>query len=411
MSNPFWLLLGAIAGYVLMMWTSPVRACFRDGFRVLGRYRSMWVLPGLFGFGYACFQLGLRYYYSQVLPAEERPEFRWVREGWNAKAGLFGAENALWYLAPGELFSAARNALLPAIESAAGLFNVVVATFPLAAVAAFLFLINTGSHQTVLLRALRRRFGSWGWAAYAGILLCAIAALAKPFAYAGPRMLDPVIWFQWAQVLDWVAFLFEYLFGVFLQVYLILLAYCWVRGLSFTREHLVDFAIRRFSYVVKWAAVVMLLSTLFIHLPLILKNFSYFETWFPKDSEEIDEWILRARSVIAVVLLLFAAVQITLTFHSESLRKACVDHFHFVLRHWWPLLWFILLSSVHFFLLHLLNRISVSGWGEGTALWLVWTLLFPWLAGAVSAWLLASWVSFYKRCDAGRLRAENWIQF
>lgn len=411
MSNLLWLLFGALAGYVLMMWTNPVRACLRDGIRIVSRYRAMWALPGVFGFGYACFQLGLRYYFSQVLPPGERPEFRWAREGWSWKVGFFGGDNALWHFTPGELAPLAKNALLPAIESAAGLFNVVVTTFPLAAVAAFLFLINRGNHQVVLLRALRRRFGSWGWAVYAGILLCAVAALLKPVAYMVPRMINGEIWFQWSPVLVWVAFLFEYLFGVCLQIYLILLAYCWVRGLSFTHEHLVDFAIRRFSFVVRWAAVVMLLSSVFIDLPLILKNFTLFAAWFPEEWEVINGRVILARTVLAGILLLCSTVQITLTFHSESLRKALRGHLQFVRRHWWPLLWFLLLAALHFFLLHLLNQANLRGWGEGTAMWVAWTLLYPWIAGGVSAWLLASWVSFYKRCDAGRLRSENWIQF
>ena len=211
MSTSLWLLLGALAGYLLMMWTNPVRACLRDGLRILGRYRAMWILPGVFGFGYACFRLGLRYYFSQALPPEERPVFRWAREGWNSRAGLFGSENALWHLAPEELTAAAQGALLPAIESAAGLFNVVVTTFPLAAIAAFLFLINRGNHQAVLLRAFRRRFGAWGWAAHAGVLLCALAALLNPIVYLVPGMAPGLVngelWFQWSPVLVWLAFL------------------------------------------------------------------------------------------------------------------------------------------------------------------------------------------------------------
>src|SRR5688500_4441975 len=111
MTNPLWLLLGALAGYTIMMWTNPVRACLRDGLRVIGRYRAMWLLPGLFGFGYACFQLGIRYYFSQVLPVEDRPVFRWAREGWSADVGLIGSQEALWHLAPGSLSATARSAM------------------------------------------------------------------------------------------------------------------------------------------------------------------------------------------------------------------------------------------------------------------------------------------------------------
>lgn len=409
MTHPIWLLAGALAGYLLMMRTNPVRACLRDGLRTIQRYRAMWVLPGAFGFCYALFQLGLRYYFSRMLPAGESPIFRWTREG--GAGGIAGASDVLWRLAPGELTAAAKSAVLPAIESAAALFNVVVSTFPLAAIAAFLFLINSGNHHAVLVRALRRRFGSWAWAAHAGIIVCATAALLKPIAYAIPRLVNGELWFQWSPVLVWLAFLFEYLFGVCLQIYLILLAYCWVRGLSFTHKHLVDFAIRRFSFVVRWAAVVMVLSSVFIDIPLILKNFTPFASLFPSDWEITEHRVQVARTILGILFLLCATIQITLTFHSESLRKAFIGHLQFVRRHAWPLIWFLVLAAIHFFMLHTVNLASLRGWGEGTALWVVWILLFPWLAGIMSAWLLASWVSFYKRCETGRLRAENWIQF
>ena len=37
------------------------------------------------------------------------------------------------------------------------------------------------------------------------------------------------------------------------------------------------------------------------------------------------------------------------------------------------------------------------GVGEGTALWIAWRVLSPWIVAAVGAWLLASWVCVYKR--------------
>ena len=47
------------------------------------------------------------------------------------------------------------------------------------------------------------------------------------------------------------------LFGVAVQGYLILVVYTWLRGIHWTPVHLMDMAIRRFSFVVKWAAVVL----------------------------------------------------------------------------------------------------------------------------------------------------------
>ena len=50
-----------------------------------------------------------------------------------------------------------------------------------------------------------------------------------------------------------MAFIFEYLFGVYIQVYLITVCLAWIKGLSFGEEDLFRFAMRRFSYVLEWA--------------------------------------------------------------------------------------------------------------------------------------------------------------
>ncbi|MDB6154482.1 MAG: hypothetical protein JWL90_2935, partial [Chthoniobacteraceae bacterium] len=215
----------------------------------------------------------------------------------------------------------------------------------------------------------------------------------------GPEL--QLFWFQWAPVIVWLSFLFEYLFGVCIQIYLILLAYVWIRGLTFTHHHLLDFAIRRFSYVVKWAAIVMLLSSICIDAPLILKNFAPFSDWLP-DDDIFGSRLRVARAALATFLLLGSTMQITLTFHSESWRKAMRDHLRFVGRHWWSFAWYLIVAAFHFFALHLCDLSFRRGLGEGTSLWVVWILLFPWLAGWISAWLLASWACVFKQCKNHR---------
>jgi hypothetical protein len=297
--------------------------------------------------------------------------------------------------------------VLPAVENVAGIFNLLVVTFPLSAIAAVLFLINWEGHHAVLWRALRKRFGARGWALYGGIVLCAIAAIAKPLLYAAPQLLGlqahaAGLWFQWAPVAEWLAFMFEYLVGVCVQLCLILIAYCWVRGLTFTHRHLFDFTIRRFSIVVRWAVLVMILSSTLLHLPLILKNFEAFQPWLSQAESVVDLRWKVARAVLAGALLLFATMQITLTFHSESLARAVRDHWRFVARHWWSLAWFLVLAGLHFYLLHVAMEIIQGGLGDGTSLGVVWSLCAPWLNAAVAAWLLASWVCFYKHSDHSR---------
>ena len=109
----------------------------------------------------------------------------WAREAWrDPQLWLTGSPESLWYLPPYSVRQAVFENALPAFESVAGIFNLLVTTFPLSAFAAFLFFINWEGHHAVLVRALRKRFGLWGWLLYAGIVVCALAALAKPLLYA-----------------------------------------------------------------------------------------------------------------------------------------------------------------------------------------------------------------------------------
>jgi len=408
----------AIAGYLLLMFASPVRSSLRDGLRAIRRYPSLWVTLGLLGFCYQLFKLAERLYFHFALLPGQRPEFVWMREAWHdPNLWLTGSPESLWWMPYREFIAALRETFLPTIEGVAGIFNNSVITFPVAAVAACLLLANWQGHHVVLNRALCKRFGHFGWLVHSGILVCALAALAKPLLYVAPQLFGlndhpaaATAWFQWAPVIEWLAFLFEYLFGVFVQLYLILLAYAWVRGLEVTRQHLVDFALRRCSYVMKWAAIVMLLSTVLINAPLILKNFAPFAQSLPEEAV-LNHWQERARLGLSVFLILTATLQITLAFHGESWRKALCDHAHFLVRNWWQFAWFLAAALVHLFVLHLVGIIASKGLGEGTALWAAWKLVFPWIAGIVTAWLLAAWVCVFHGCDTGRIQTENWIKY
>ena len=215
---------------------------------------------------------------------------------------------------------------------------------------------------------------------------------------------------QCGLVIDWLSFLFEIMFGTGVQIYLILMVYAWVRGLNFTHRHLIDFAIRRFSFVMKWAMLVMVASTLLIHLPSILSGVPPFTHWISPDL--LPEYIHRiARPIMAAGLILFFSVQIVLTFHGESLGRAICDHFHFIRKEWWPVGWFLAVAFGSFYILSTLNTAIQQGFCNDTGPTLVWRLFYPLLNAFVGGWLLASWVCLYKRSETGRVRDENWIQY
>jgi len=399
-----WILpVAAIAVYLLVMFFNSARASLRDGIRCLRRYGTLWRILVVFGLCYAVFQIGVEVFYYYNMPDGNRPIFQWTRP---------------WFLTDEAQIVILKGSVLPALEGVAGIFNVLITTFPFSAVAALMFLANWQDHHAVLSRALRRRFGAPGWIIHFGIVLCAIAAIVNVFLY-GPLLplLNNVVpglpLLQCSLVVNWLSFLFEIMFGVCVQIYLILMVYAWVRGLNFTHQHLLDFAIRRFSFVMKWSAIVMFASTVLINMPLILANVPPFSHFISADlvPHYVDHV---ARPILAAFLFLFSGIQIILTFHSESLRKAMGDYFHFLRKDWWSIGCFLLVAVVHFYILNVLNGLVNAGFAsnEGvTAVTVVWRLLYPLLAAFVSGWLLASWVCLYKRSEAGRVHAGDWIKY
>lgn len=392
-----WLLIGALVGYAIMMRTNPVRESLRDGWLALCRYPTMWVILGCFGFAHAVFGLGTRAYLATILPMEERPAFLWVREAWrDPNLWLVGSPDSLWWLPANECARVTRDSLLPAIESLGGLFHNLVTTFPLSALIAPILLLPWGNRMQILRQGLHRRFGRVAWIIYFALVLAAIAAIAKPVVYATPQVLPPLLWTHWGQVAVSLAFAFEYLLGVGVQVFLILVAFAWVRGLSFQRDALAEVAMRRFVVVLPWSALILLLSWLLIDLPLMLKNFPATAPYFV-EGDIFDRWLLLARALLTGLILLAAGVQVRLALHSTSWRQALREHFQMLKRAWWPFGWFLIIALLHFFFWTALRENVSRGVGEGTALWVAWRLLSPWIAGTIGAWLLASWVCVYKR--------------
>jgi len=169
-----------------------------------------------------------------------------------------------------------------------------------------------------------------------------------------------------------------------------------VRGVTFTPQHLLDFAIRRFSAVMKWATVVLLLSSALIYLPLILATLPPFSNYLDLTLVilYVDHF---ARPALALFLIFFATVQIALVFHSESLRESLRDHLHYLQSHGIALAWFLLIAAIHFYAFHFVDNALKLGLGEGSAAGLAWQLIAPVPEAVLAAWLLASWVCLFKK--------------
>jgi hypothetical protein len=252
--SPVLPLLGFVAGYVLVMVANPVRLALRDGFRCIARYERVWLAFALLGFAYLVFQLATFTPVSSISEIDlgqivSIPTWNWPRL------------SEVW-----------RDAPLPAIESVAGIFDNATTTYPLAVVAAILLLINWRGLHGTLWRALRKLYRWWSIPIYAVLLASVLAALGKPLLYwklpAWNNEISTAHLLKVSAAIDAIAFIFEYFVGVYIQVYLITVCLAWIKGLSFGESALFAFAMRRFSYVLEWAGIVVVVSLLVIRLPL-----------------------------------------------------------------------------------------------------------------------------------------------
>src|SRR2546421_441898 len=322
-------LIGLFSGYVIVLLFNPVRLPLRDGFRCLLRYKRVWLTFVLLGFAYFVFQ------FSTFTPIQSTADVDLTQitsmASWRWPTFL-----EIWHEAP-----------LPALEGVAGIFDNATTTYPLSAIAAVLMLINWRGLHGALVRALNKRFRFAGYLIYLILLLSAVAALFKPIIYwalplwGGLLPAQGVL--QISASVDAIAFIFEYLFGVYIQVYLIAVCFAWIRGLSFEEGELFRFAMRRFSYVLEWAGIVVLVSTLIVRLPLLLAYFM--------NIPDVLDYLPIERVVMCGLIIAFSSMQISLALHNETLREAIRAHREFIRNNLGRFGWFLLICGIHFFFL------------------------------------------------------------
>src|SRR6266702_2944086 len=333
-------LLGLCGGYVLVMLFYPVRQALGDGFRCISRYKRVWLAFALLGFAYFLFQFvtftpirsSADLDLSQVTSL---PTWHWPRfvEIW-------------------------RETPLPALEGVAGIFDNATTTYPLSVVAAVLMITNWRGLHGALLRALRKRYRFWSYFIYLILLLSALASLLKPIVFwrlpEWGGLVPAAGLLRISATLDAVAFIFEYLFGVYIQVYLIVVCLTWIRGVSFEEGALFRFAMRRFSYVLKWAGIVVLLSTLIVRMPLLLAYFT--------DIPHVLDYLPLERVVMSGFIIA-----------SDAIVRGAI--------------------------------------GDRLVALFSWKCIFVFLRGLITGWLLASWVCLFRQSETGRVEQESWIRY
>jgi hypothetical protein len=340
----------------------------------------MWVWLSVLGLAYTVFQV------TQAYQLGER-EF-------SLKALLYWPTYK-----PHEWAESARKAWLPALELLAGLFNQAVVSYPASALAALLFLINWRGYQMHFLRSARSRLRRWWLVVYICLVLCALAACCKPLfslsIYWLNQYLDGILLLRLGAIIDWLSFQFEYLFGVLVQIFLVLLTFVWIRGLNSQPERIFEFALKRAVFAAKWAGIILLADLVLIHLPLLI---SYL--WITQQTDfthAVIEYIEQtARPLIACALILFCSIQITLTLHNETLREAMQEHARLLRRQWLRILSFLVVAGLHFYAVSWLNNFIVGAFPRYSVPNLLLSGLFTVGRAFLAAWFLASWVCLYR---------------
>ena len=382
-------LLGLCLGYGLVLFFNPIWLALRDGFRCIMRFKRIWLTFALLGFAYSVFRVATFTPLQQASDLDPRQLATIADWNWPRLADV-------WSETP-----------LPALEGVAGIFDNATTTYPLSIIAALLLFFNWRGLHRSLFDALRQRFGPWGFVVYLIVVLSAIASLFKAIVFwrlpVWRTVLPDAVLFQTSAAIDAVSFIFEYLFGVYIQVYLITVALAWIKGLSFTEEALFQFAVRRFTYVLKWAGIVVLISALLVRLPLLLAYFI--------DLPGVLDYQEAARYAMSGLIILFCSVQISLVLHNENLRAALHAHWEFIRRNIFRLGWFFLICAIHFFFLTAVDAILRGAIADRVAGLIIWKMIYVGLRGLVTGWLLASWVCLFRQCETGRIDKETWIRY
>jgi hypothetical protein len=382
-------LLGLCGGYALVMLFNPVRQALRDGFRCITRFKRVWMTFVLLGLAYSVFQ------FATFTPIQSLADLD-LTQVTSLPSWYWPRLSEVWTDVP-----------LPTLENVAGIFDNATTTYPLSVIAAVLILVNWRGLHGTLFGALRKRYRFTGSFIYLILLLSALASLLKPIVFwrlpEWGGLVPAAGVLQISASVDAVAFIFEYLFGVYIQVYLIMVCFTWIRGLSFEEGELFRFAMRRFTYVLKWAGIVVFLSTILVRAPLLLAYFM--------NIPDVLDYLPLQRLFMCLLIISFASVQISLALHNENLREAIRAHRAFVRRNGGRFGWFLLICALHFFFIMAWDAIVRGAIADRLIALIVWKSIFVSVRGFITGWLLASWVCLFRQYETGRIDQESWIQY
>jgi hypothetical protein len=374
-----------VAGYLITLFFSPLTSSFVDGFRCLRCHLELYWVPAVLGFAYVLFDLA----------REIQQRLKLANEG----VALFPATSFTWQLP--DWYAIATSSWIGMLEKVAGTFHVAVTAGPLGALAAIGFLLNWQQSNTIIRRALGRRFPRIGWFLYGMLLVAAIAAIVRVAMFFAIDFFaakdDARQWLFYAGFVDAMGWAFEHVAGALAQICLLLVALAWVRGLNLVRGDLAQFSLRRFAFVLPWLGLVVTVGVLFTQGPLLATGYH------PAALSVVLPILPLVSLGLHIVMLLFPAMQINMTVENKPLRKALEQNFRFLRAHTGHFLLFLALSAAPFYALTIVDQAITGGAGEWTSLSVAWKLISPWIWALPIGWILASWVCFDRACEVDRL--------
>ena len=100
---------------------------------------------------------------------------------------------------------------------------------------------------------------------------------------------------------------------------------------------------RRFSYVLEWAGIVVIVSSVIVRGPLLLAYF--------RNVPDVLDYLPVERFIMCGLILAFCSMQVSLVLHNETLRAAFEAHKEFVRTNLTRVGWFFLIAAIHYFFL------------------------------------------------------------
>lgn len=367
-----------LAGGVLWLLHSRVRAALGHGLQCLLRYPALWRIPAAFAIAYGIFQ-----WVAEALLVWRMGEWSatWpIQRQWNTATG--------WSVEP-------LGVAIDALDRVATLGSGIIISFPLAAFVVLWVVIFRPGIIFQLVRAIRRRFPRCWVALVIGFSLAAAASATKPVMYLFlPEVLerlpmDPVTALVGASVVNLVSLAFEIFLESYVTVYLMLLAFAWVRGIRANRSRLYLLSARRMGYVLKWTLATTALAMIVVGTMFVESHLS------TVDAGGLSWLGAFAQVFYAAVLLTFFPVQAGLVFHNRSLRASLIASIRLMKNNLLCMLLFLSGSALVFLGVVSVDAI-ITGRIQGISIGLAISAIVDTLSAIIAGWLLASWVCLYR---------------